>query len=87
MVAVVWGGICCQCSPVSLCHPHTPRLLYSFEVVIKSCSEHCGRDQHNVPVGLQGQSLNMYYPLKYRGSTGVGGLSSKLIVPLGESLH
>lgn len=39
MVAVVWGGIRCQCSPVSLCHPHTPRLLYSFEVVMKSSSE------------------------------------------------
>lgn len=64
-----------------------PQLRYCFKAVIKSCSEHCGRDQRNVPVGLQGQSLNMYYPIKYSGSKGAYGLSSKLIAPLCESLH
>lgn len=64
-----------------------PQLLYCFKAITNNRSEHCGRDQHDVPVGLQDQSLNMYYPIKYSGSKGVYGLSSKLIAHLCESLH
>ena len=72
-------------SCVTLSHPS--QLFSCFKAVIKSCSERCGRDQRNVPVGLQGQSLNMHCPIKYSFSKGVCDLSSKLIEPLGESLH
>lgn len=45
------------------------------------------RDQHNASVSVQGQFPDMHHPIKYSCSKGEYGLSSKLIVPPGESLH
>lgn len=88
--AAVWGRFTVRCFSsvsLSLLTITSPRWLHCVKAVIKSYSEHCGSDQHNAPVGLQGQSLSMRCPIKYSSTKGVSSLSSKLIVPLGQALH
>lgn len=71
-----------------LCHFVTPtchQLLHCVQAVIETCSEHGGRDQYNISVGLQGQIFSVYYPIKYSSSKGECDLSGELIAPLRES--
>lgn len=58
-----------------LCHFVTPPADYCIDSRLQY------RDQHNASVSVQG------HPIKYSCSKGAYGLSSKLIVPPGESLH
>lgn len=84
---VLWAG---SMASDLLCHfvTHTcQQSLRCVKAVIKTCLEHCGRDQYNISVGLQGQVLGMYCPIKHSSSKGACDLSSKLIAPLRESLH